>query len=83
MSGCKACAEAAGPVDVKAGETPWYEGSSHTYRTTRYYKTADFADVPARQGFECDWPYAMRRYNGSGPNAYNFQAIVLQNLLRT
>jgi hypothetical protein len=30
---------------------------------------------------QCDWPYATRRYNGGGPNSFNYQAIVLKNLL--
>ena len=34
-----------------------------------------------RRNFECDWPYAVRRYNGSGPNSYSYQALVLKKRL--
>jgi hypothetical protein len=37
--------------------------------------------VPDRADFQCDWPYAVRRYNGGGPNSFNYQAIILLNLL--
>jgi len=29
----------------------------------------------------CDWPYAVRRYNGSGLNSYHYQAKILLNVL--
>ena len=40
-----------------------------------------FRSVPVRGEIPCDWPYAVRRYNGAGVNSYHYQAIVLRNLL--
>jgi hypothetical protein len=37
--------------------------------------------VPNRARVGCDWPYAVRRYNGSGPQSYQYQARVLGRLL--
>jgi hypothetical protein len=37
--------------------------------------------VPDRKQFGCDWPYAARRYNGSGVNSYHYQAQVLLRIL--
>jgi len=34
------------------------------------------------KNIECDWPYAARRYNDSGINAYHYQVRVLRNVLR-
>jgi hypothetical protein len=36
--------------------------------------------VPVRKNIGCDWPYAIRRYNGAGINSYHYQAKVLKNL---
>jgi hypothetical protein len=36
--------------------------------------------VPARERFGCDWPYAVRRYNGGGLPSYHYQARVLRNV---
>jgi hypothetical protein len=36
--------------------------------------------VPDRAKLGCDWPYAVRRYNGSGVNSYHYQYQVLQRL---
>ena len=83
MTDCKACARAAGETDIQPGVTPYYPGSRGTYRSTQYYNfdTLDFSGVPTRANFDCDWPYAVRRYNGSGPNSYSYQALVLKKLL--
>jgi hypothetical protein len=48
----------------------------------QYYPTADYSGVPDRAEFLCDWPYAVRRYNGSGVDSYHYQTHVLLNLLR-
>jgi hypothetical protein len=64
------------------GRTVRYRGTASTYQRTQYYEFDHIDDVPVRQQFECDWPYAMRRYNGGGPNSYNYQALVLRYLSR-
>lgn len=33
--------------------------------------------APDRARVGCDWPYAARRYNGSGPRSYEYQARIL------
>jgi len=83
MRDCKNCAQEAGSQDIVEHVTPWHSGTASTYQSTQYYKVAPpaFSGVPIRKNFKCDWPYAVRRYNGSGPNSYNYQALVLKNLL--
>ncbi len=83
MKDCKNCAQDAGAQDIEENVTPWHEGTARTYQSTQYYDYDElgFGGVPVRGNFECDWPYAVRRYNGSGPNSYNYQALVLKKLL--
>jgi peptidoglycan hydrolase-like protein with peptidoglycan-binding domain len=81
MRDCKMCAQAAGSQSITPGSTPFFAGSSGIYRTTQYYDPAPFKTVPARKGIDCDWPYAVRRYNGSGVNSFWYQGKVLNNLL--
>jgi hypothetical protein len=78
---CSKCAVDAGLVNIRAGETRVFEGADLVFEPTGYYEDANYVGVPQRKKFECDWPYAMRRYNGSGINSYHYQARVLQNLL--
>jgi hypothetical protein len=35
-----------------------------------------------RAEIPCDWPYAVRRYNGSGINSYHYQVRILRYLER-
>ncbi len=56
---------------------PWLRSQFDTY-----LRTSTLNASPARRAFPCDWPYAVRRYNGSGVNSYHYQAIVLGNLLK-
>ncbi|MGH6925782.1 MAG: peptidoglycan-binding domain-containing protein [Propylenella sp.] len=79
MRDCKACALAAGRVTIMEG-TPVHAGATTTMQPTQYYKSAAYANVPNRADFGCDWPYAARRYNGSGVNSYHYQARILKNL---
>jgi len=81
MKDCQQCALDAGTVNIQAGSTPLYPGSSETYQPSSYYPTASYQDVPVRQAIGCDWPYAARRYNGSGMNSYHYQVRILRNLL--
>lgn len=80
MRACRDCAAEVGKVDISA-TTPLYYQATQTYRDARYYQNSLYAGVPDRARFLCDWPYAARRYNGSGPNSFNYQARILRNLL--
>ena len=78
---CRRCALAAGTENITAGVTPLYPGAGQTYEPTQYYAQASYTGVPVRQRLGCDWPYAARRYNGSGMNSYHYQVRILKNLL--
>lgn len=80
MTDCGACARAARKVAIEPG-VPLYPGSSQTYRPTAYYSSAHYGRIPDRSDFGCDWPYAARRYNGSGINSFHYQVRILRNLL--
>ncbi len=58
-----------------------FPGSSTVWQTTQYYPTATYENVPVREKIGCDWPYAVRRYNGGGINSYHYQARVLKFLV--
>jgi hypothetical protein len=81
MKDCKTCALAAGSQPIVPGTTPFYDGSSSAYKTTQYYNPVPVKTMPVRKNLGCDWPYAVRRYNGSGVNSYWYQALVLNHLL--
>jgi hypothetical protein len=59
-----------GTTDIIAGATPFYNGSSKVFQTTQYHQAESLTGVPIRKSIGCDWPYAVRRYNGSGVNSY-------------
>lgn len=80
MTDCQTCLKEAGSQTIESGQTPLYEGSSHTFRPTPYYRKASYRDVPVRHQIGCDWPYAVRRYNGAGINSYHYQVKVLKHL---
>jgi len=73
---CANCCNAAGTMNIVAGVTPVFAGSAMTYERTQYH-VGTYNNVPIRANFLCDWPYAIRRYNGAGPNSYDYQAEVL------
>jgi len=77
---CRACASAVGKVDIVPGMRH-YAGAASSYEPNQYYASATYFGVPNRAAFLCDWPYAVRRYNGSGNSSFNYQARVLLNLL--
>jgi hypothetical protein len=80
MSACQQCAQEVRKLDIGPG-TPVYDGAGQNYSPASYYPHPSYSGVPDRAEFLCDWPYAVRRYNGSGPNSFNYQAIILQNVL--
>jgi hypothetical protein len=80
MSDCLRCA-AESLVDVAPG-SPLYPGSPDTLQPTQYHAETGYTSVPDRSRLGCDWPYAVRRYNGSGVNSYHYQYEVLQRLTR-
>jgi peptidoglycan hydrolase-like protein with peptidoglycan-binding domain len=79
---CVNCLHQAGTQNIAAGQTPVYDGSPDTYQATQYHK-GSYANVPIRKNIPCDWPYAVRRYNGSGPNSYDYQAELLLKVLHS
>ena len=54
-----------------------HEGAKHVFKATQYHKHDKLEDVPVRAKVGCDWPYAVRRYNGSGVNSFWYQAELL------
>jgi hypothetical protein len=80
MRDCVNCLRQTGTQNIVAGQTPVYEGSSMTYEQTQYHE-GSYVNVPLRKNIPCDWPYAVRRYNGSGPNSYDYQAEALLKVL--
>jgi hypothetical protein len=66
----------------------WRKGSFGTqsaegsrFVESMLYHEYPLTGVPDRAAFPCDWPYAARRYNGSGPLSYNYQSRILRNLV--
>ena len=77
---CQQCLKDAGAVNIQAGITPLYPGSTSKYQPTQYYATASYPNVPNRARVGCDWPYAIRRYNGSGINSFHYQIRVIRKI---
>jgi peptidoglycan hydrolase-like protein with peptidoglycan-binding domain len=77
---CRNCAAQARKLDITPG-TPVHAGASISYQPDRHYSAAHYRNVPDRADFPCDWPYAVRRYNGGGSASFHYQARVLLNLL--
>lgn len=80
MSDCANCARAARKVNIVA-QMPVYQGATTIYEATQYYSSATYNGIPDRADFLCDWPYAVRKYNGSGVNSFHYQTRILRNLL--
>ena len=68
MTDCRNCLAGAGASDIQL-------------EPTQYHPEAEYKNVPVRKNIGCDWPYAIRRYNGSGPDSYHYQAQVLLRVL--
>jgi len=79
MTDCVRCAGEA-LVDISA-TTPLHPRTTETLQPTKYHGETTYAGVPDRSKLGCDWPYAVRRYNGSGVNSYHYQYQVLQRLV--
>ncbi len=80
MRDCRNCAAAVGKVTITPGQLA-YPGAPFGYAPDQYYPTALYHGVPNRAEFLCDWPYAVRRYNGSGNDSFHYQTRILLNLL--
>jgi hypothetical protein len=80
MKDCVNCLKAAPAVTITSGQTPWYAGASGTYAQTQYH-VGSYNNVPTRAAIGCDWPYAVRRFNGSGVNSFDYQAELLLKVL--
>ena len=68
MRACRECLAAAGTTEIALAPT-------------QYHPESVYRGVPRRQNLGCDWPYAVRRYNGAGVNSYHYQAQVLLRVL--
>ena len=77
LTDCQQCMIDAGETDIIAGTTCWHVDTSRLYETTKYHKNTRLDGVPVRRNIGCDWPYALRRYNGGGVNSYWYQSEVL------
>jgi hypothetical protein len=84
MRDCKKCLLDAGTTDIVANVTPVFQGSTMIFASTSLYDmnrdASVYRGVPVRAAIPCDWPYAARRYNGSGLLSYHYQVRVLKNL---
>ena len=78
---CRRCALEATSVTL-GSNTPLFPGAAEHFQPTPYHPEPHYRGVPDRKTFGCDWPYAVRRYNGSGVNSYHYQAQVLIRLAR-
>lgn len=81
MTDCVNCAKNAPTVTITSGVTPFYNGApaGGVYQQTQYH-LGTYANVPQRDKLGCDWPYAVRRFNGSGVNSFDYQAEFLLKL---
>jgi peptidoglycan hydrolase-like protein with peptidoglycan-binding domain len=80
MNDCSACLTSAGTMSIQSRVTPCFAGCKQTYQQTQYHP-GNYSNVPVRSAIPCDWPYAVRRYNGAGPNSYDYQAEVLLRIV--
>jgi peptidoglycan hydrolase-like protein with peptidoglycan-binding domain len=82
LTDCANCLASATLTNITAGVTPVYAGSQLTYGQTQYH-IGSYQNVPVRANIPCDWPYAVRRYNGGGVNSYDYQAEVLLRVVKS
>lgn len=81
LTDCRQCMMDAGSTDIRAGVTRFYEGAQPFYEPTQYHPEREYKGVPIRRNIGCDWPYAVRRYNGGGLDSYHYQTKVLLRVL--
>ncbi len=80
LADCRQCLAVAGGTDIRSG-APLYPGSAGTFTPTPQHPAEEYKAVPLRKNIPCDWPYAVRRHNGSGMNSYHYQAKILLQVL--
>jgi hypothetical protein len=81
FTACGQCLADAGFENIVANITPLFAGATEKYEPTPLrHDFTSYAGVPVRKAIGCDWPYAVRRYNGGGMDSYHYQAQVLLNL---
>jgi putative peptidoglycan binding protein len=78
MADCVRCA-AETRLDV-GPTTPLHPGTTETLRPTQYHAGTKYKAVPDRARLGCDWPYAVRRYNGGGVDSFHYQYETLLRL---
>jgi peptidoglycan hydrolase-like protein with peptidoglycan-binding domain len=76
---CHTCVGEAPALTLTTG-SPCFIGSTLAFTPTRYHPETSYKDVPDRARLGCDWPYAVRRYNGGGVDSYHYQVQVLKRL---
>jgi hypothetical protein len=81
LTDCVNCAKNAPAVTITSGSTPFFNGApaGSMYQQTQYH-VGTYSNVPQRDKIGCDWPYAVRRFNGGGVNSYDYQAEFLLKL---
>lgn len=82
LSDCALCLKDAGFVNIQSGVTTLHANTTETYQPTQYHSARSYQGVPIRSRIGCDWPYAVRRYNGAGVNSYHYQSKVLLNMTK-
>ncbi|HKR65924.1 MAG TPA: peptidoglycan-binding domain-containing protein [Thermoanaerobaculia bacterium] len=80
LTDCRQCAVDAGSRNIVENVTPVYNGSPMLFTPTQYYASGNYSNIPKREAIGCDWPYAVRRYNGGGINSYHYQVRILRNV---
>ena len=81
MNDCQACLKRAKACTITVNQTPWFKGAAGVYIPTLYHPAREYRNVPTRAMLPCDWPYAVRRYNGSGVNSFHYQTQILLRVL--
>lgn len=81
MKDCRNCLNTVAHCAISANQTHWFADSPGVYAPTQYHRAIEYRNVPVRKDVPCDWPYAARRYNGSGVNSFHYQTKILMRVL--